>query len=83
VIREWFRVGVVKDRVSCDAIKFAKSGLPLPLRKPENLGRSRDKVEHSWTLQLIGDSSESRAMAEYRRLQIKFYEVLANRPPVV
>jgi Transglycosylase SLT domain/SPOR domain len=87
---EWFRVGVVdhadttkEDRVSCDAIKFAKSGLPLRLRKPENPGRSRDQVEHSWGLQLIGDSSESRAMAEYRRLQIKFSDVLANRPPVV
>jgi Transglycosylase SLT domain len=88
---EWVRVGVVdqtgtteEDGLSCDTIKFAKSGVSVPLRDRENLDRLGSQAEHaSWALQLIGDPSENRAIAEYKTLQRKFSEFLANRPPIV
>jgi hypothetical protein len=36
-----------------------------------------------WGLQLIGDSSEIKALAEYAQLQIRFRSVLGGRTPVV
>jgi hypothetical protein len=37
----------------------------------------------AWTLQLIGDRSEERALAAYRNLQNKFPTILGERPPVL
>ena len=37
----------------------------------------------TWSLQLIGDSSETRALAEYRNLQKRFPAILGSRTPVV
>src|SRR6267378_6462972 len=36
-----------------------------------------------WGLQLIGDSSESRALSEYAQLQKRYHSVLSDRPPTV
>ena len=87
---EWVRVGVVdqpgtteEDGLSCDTIEFTKSGVSLPLRDREHLDRRGSQAERAWALQLIGDSSENRAIAEYKTLQRKFSEFLANRPPIV
>jgi hypothetical protein len=37
----------------------------------------------AWGLQLIGDSSEGRALSEYAELQKRFRSVLADRAPTV
>lgn len=37
----------------------------------------------AWSLQLVGDSSEERALAEYKNLQEKFPAILGARPPIV
>jgi hypothetical protein len=87
---EWVRVGIVdqpgtteEDGLSCDTIEFTKSGVSLPLRDREHLDQRGSQAESAWALQLIGDSSENRAIAEYKTLQKKFSEFLANRPPIV
>jgi hypothetical protein len=36
-----------------------------------------------WAIQLIGDSSESRALLEYAGLQKRYHSVLGDRPPVI
>jgi Transglycosylase SLT domain/SPOR domain len=36
-----------------------------------------------WGLQLIGDSSEARALSEYRALQQRFPKILGDRPPLI
>jgi hypothetical protein len=36
-----------------------------------------------WGLQLIGDSSEARALSQYRAMQKRFPEILRDRPPLV
>ena len=42
-----------------------------------------DNDRSTWSLQLIGDSSETRALAEYRNLQKRFPSILGSRTPVV
>ena len=42
-----------------------------------------DNGRSTWSLQLIGDSSETRALAEYRNLQKRFPAILGSRTPVV
>lgn len=42
-----------------------------------------DNDRSMWSLQLIGDSSETRALAEYRNLQKRFPAILGSRTPVV
>jgi len=42
-----------------------------------------DNGRSTWSLQLIGDSSETRALAEYRKLQKRFPAILGSRTPVV
>ena len=43
----------------------------------------RQESASAWSLQLIGDSSEERALTEYRNLQEKFPAILGARPPIV
>ena len=42
-----------------------------------------DHVRSAWSLQLIGDSSETRALEKYRNLQERFPAILASRTPVI
>ena len=42
-----------------------------------------DNDRSTWSLQLIGDSSETRALAEYRNLQKRFPSILGSRSPVI
>ena len=42
-----------------------------------------DHVRSAWSLQLIGDSSETRALEKYRNLQKHFPAILGSRTPVV
>ena len=42
-----------------------------------------DNDRSTWSLQLIGDSSETRALEEYRNLQKRFPAILGSRAPVV
>ena len=42
-----------------------------------------DHVRSTWSLQLIGDSSETRALEKYRNLQKRFPAILGSRTPVV
>lgn len=42
-----------------------------------------DNDRSTWSLQLIGDSSETRVLAEYRNLQKQFPAILGSRTPVV
>ena len=42
-----------------------------------------DNDRSTWSLQLIGDSSETRALEEYTNLQKRFPAILGSRTPVV
>jgi hypothetical protein len=42
-----------------------------------------DNDRSTWSLQLIGDSSETRALEEYKNLQKRFPAILGSRTPVV
>ena len=58
----------------------------LPGRESKRLpGKQLESVSKrlAWTLQLIGDRSEERALAAYRNLQSKFPAILGERPPVL
>jgi hypothetical protein len=46
-------------------------------------GSASENNRPTWSLQLIGDSSETRALAEYRKLQKRFPAILGSRTPVV
>jgi hypothetical protein len=46
-------------------------------------GSASENNRPTWSLQLIGDSSETRALAEYSKLQKRFPAVLGSRTPVV
>ena len=42
-----------------------------------------EQAPSPWSIQLVGDSSETRALEEYRRLQKRFPALLGSRTPVV
>ena len=46
-------------------------------------GSASENNRPTWSLQLIGDSSETRALAEYSKLQKRFPAILGARTPVV
>jgi hypothetical protein len=46
-------------------------------------GSAAENNRPTWSLQLIGDSSETRALAEYSKLQKRFPAILGSRTPVV
>jgi len=47
-------------------------------------GASLEEAEWApWGLQLIGDWSEARALADYRKLQLRFPQVLGERKALV
>jgi len=60
---------------------IAKTPPPTPEARPEVA--AADKPPPGWGLQLIGDASEIRALAEYAQLQIRFRAVLGGRAPLV
>ena len=45
-------------------------------------GEPRESAS-AWSLQLVGDSSEERALTEYKNLQEKFPAIFGARPPIV
>jgi hypothetical protein len=53
---------------------------PIPLRRPQAV---EQPTTPPWGLQLIGDSSEIRALAAYRNLQRKHPSILGNRTPLI
>jgi hypothetical protein len=46
-------------------------------------GGDVNPTEATWGLQLVGDSSESRALVEYAHLQDRYHSVLGNRAPTI
>jgi len=66
----------------CSGLDFKiATDLPaVPLRKPPS--PSLATTPH-WGLQLIGDTSEDRALAAYRSLREKYSSILGNRPPLI
>lgn len=54
--------------------------LPVSTSRASALGQA---VSAAWDLQLIGDSSEVRALSAYRELQKRFPEILRDRDPLV
>jgi soluble lytic murein transglycosylase-like protein len=59
--------------------------LPAPpvSRPKERLARTDQAEWAPWGLQLIGDWSEARALADYRNLQLRFPHVLGDRKALV
>jgi len=59
--------------------------LPAPpvTRPKEHLARTDQAEWAPWGLQLIGDWSEARALADYRKLQLRFPQVLGERKALV
>jgi hypothetical protein len=59
---------------------------PLPAHQPAGMSKApvrEQQVSAPWGLQLIGDSSEGRALSAYRVLQKRFPKILADRDPLV
>lgn len=95
---EWARSGVqdansvlsapadcrIQDLIRTAAPRTIRAVPPGPeFKRP--LGKRQESVgkRFAWSLQLIGDRSEERALTEYRNLQKKFPAILGERPPVV
>jgi hypothetical protein len=53
------------------------------LKTQPSLNAVQPKSKSAWVVQLIGDSSESRALTMYRHLQKKHQALLGSYPPVV
>jgi len=60
----------------------ARDPYPLPEQGADAIA-SAASASGRWGLQLIGNWSEDRALAEYRDLQQKFPDILGDRPPLV
>jgi hypothetical protein len=90
---EWAKVGASEPRethvgvIPCDQIAKIIAGsreASLPPRSPAPAQPGADAAAWGpWGLQLVGNWSESRALAEYRDLQKKFPAILGDRPPLV
>jgi hypothetical protein len=88
---EWARPGIRDDDrflatpSNCQnlALSLGGSKLPLPKIKGPAAYWEPVSVAPKWSLQLIGDVSETRALAEYGTLRNKFPDILGSRPPVV
>lgn len=63
-------------------VNFAKAGTRTPLRTPRAT-KEPEAPHTSWAVQLIGDSSETKALAEYRTLQQKHASILRDQSPAV
>ena len=61
----------------------ANEARPSPSMGEATAMSASDDSQSKWSLQLIGDSSETRALAEYRNLQKRFPAILGSRTPVV
>ena len=55
----------------------------MPLVKPQPSLNAVQPKPTAWVVQLIGDSSESRALTMYRHLQKKHQALLGSYPPVL
>jgi hypothetical protein len=84
---EWGRAGRT-------AVATPSGGAPMPCLananfakapsiQPQSTRQKPQATHRPWAVQLIGDSSETRALAEYRALQQKHASILGDRPPVV
>ena len=70
---------------------YATETAPAPAPPTVELGSetrsspsiASDNDRSPWSLQLIGDSSETRVLAEYRNLQKRFPAILGSRTPIV
>jgi hypothetical protein len=87
---EWTRPGLRNNdsfvTAPTDCQNLARSvGLRLPSSKVKGppAGREAVSLAPKWSLQLIGDASETRALAAYGTLRNKFPGILGSRPPVV
>ena len=66
-----------------DAVEIASETHSAPSIGGETFVPPSDDDSSSWSLQLIGDSSEAKALEEYRDLQKRFPAILGSRTPVV
>jgi hypothetical protein len=88
---EWTRPGLrnndgfVTAPTDCQNLSLSVLGLRLPSPKIKGPPANREAVSlaQKWSLQLIGDASETRALAAYGSLRNKFPGILGSRPPVV
>lgn len=88
---EWTRPGIrgndsfVAAPTDCQNLALSLVGLRLPPPKIKGPQASREAVSlaQKWSLQLVGDASETRALAAYGTLRNKFPGILGSRPPVM
>ncbi len=89
---EWSRPGIRDDNrflpapTDCQSVVALRPvGPTLPMPEIRRPGARREPVSPApkWSLQLIGDGSELRALAEYGKLQRRFPAILGSRPPLV
>jgi hypothetical protein len=66
-----------------DAVEIASETHSAPSIGGETSVPISGDDSSSWSLQLIGDSSEAKALEEYRNLQKRFPAILGSRTPVV
>ena len=80
-----------QERPAAPVPIYATETAPAPAPPTVELGSetrsspsiASDNERSPWSLQLIGDSSETRVLAEYRNLQKRFPTILGSRTPVV
>lgn len=87
---EWTRPGIrsndsfVAAPTDCQKLALSLVGLRLPSPKiSPAASREAVSLAQKWSLQLIGDASETRALGAYGTLRNKFPGILGSRPPVV
>jgi hypothetical protein len=66
-----------------DTVEIRTEAHSAPSIGGETAMSASDNDRSSWSLQLIGDSSEAKALEEYRNLQKRFPVILGSRTPVV
>ena len=66
-----------------DTVEIASETHSAPSIGGETAMSTSDDDNSSWSLQLIGDSSEAKALEEYRNLQKRVPAILGSRTPVV
>ena len=66
-----------------DTVEIGSETHSAPSIGGETAMSASDNNRPTWSLQLIGDSSETRALEEYRNLQKRFPAILGSRTPVV
>jgi len=85
---EWVRVGKSAEAGPSNGnpmpcLEDANFAAAAPKIQPQSTKKQPQSPQTPWAVQLIGDPSETKALAEYRALQQKHPSILGDRSPVI